>query len=85
MRRGDQIDHERSGPKIVNRGLKSLRACGQHRLLKLSNGKLPVSLTKGDKSNSSGHQIGDITLQKGGQRQKSRNAQPGRTSSKHDG
>jgi hypothetical protein len=41
MRHGGEIDHERSGPEIVDGGLFSLRACGQHRFFKLGDGKLP--------------------------------------------
>jgi hypothetical protein len=47
MRHGGEIDHERSGPEIVDGGLFSLRACGQHRFFKLGDGKLPTSLTEG--------------------------------------
>ena len=69
MRHGGEIDHERGGPKIVNRGVSGLRAGGQHRFLKRGDGKLPIRLTERDQSNSGGHQIGDITLQEGGQGQ----------------
>jgi hypothetical protein len=48
MGHGGEIHHERSGSKIVNRGILGLRACGQHRFLKLGDGKLSVRLTEGD-------------------------------------
>ena len=47
MGHGGEIDHERGGPKIVNRGLFGLRAYGQHRFLKLGDGKLSFGLTEG--------------------------------------
>ena len=73
MRHGGEIDHEPSRPEIADRGLFGLRARGQHRFLKLGDGKLPVGLTEGDQSNAGGHQIGDLTLQEGGQGQASGN------------
>lgn len=85
MRHGGKIDHERGRPKIVNRGFSGLRACGQHRFLKLGDGNLPISLTEGDQSNPGGHQIGDVTLQEGWQSPASRNALPCRANSKNDG
>ena len=85
MRHGGQIDHERGGPKIVNRSLLGSRACRQHRFLKLGNGTLAISLTEGDQSNPSGHQIGDITLQERGQSQADPNALPCRANSKNNG
>jgi hypothetical protein len=47
VRHGGEIDHERGGAEIVDRGVFGLRTCGQHRILKLGDGKLPISLTEG--------------------------------------
>jgi hypothetical protein len=85
MRHGSEIDHERGGPEIVDRGLFGLRACGLHRLLELGDGKLSISLTEGNQSNAAGYEIGDITLQEGGQSQANRNALPCRGDSENDG
>ena len=85
MRHGGQIDHERGGAEIVDRGVFGLRTCGQHRILKLGDGELPISLTEGNQSNPSGHQIGEIALQEGGQGPRGWNALPRRTNSKNDG
>jgi hypothetical protein len=85
MCHGGEIDHERCRAKIVDRGLFGLRPCGQHRFLKLGDGKLPIRLTEGDQSNPSGYQIGDVTLQEGGQSQAGRNTLPCRTNSQNDG
>jgi hypothetical protein len=41
MRHGGEIDQERGGPEIVNRGLFGLRACGPHRFFKLGDGSCP--------------------------------------------
>jgi hypothetical protein len=84
MLHGGETDHERSGPKIVNRCLFGLCAYGQHRFLKLGDGKLPIGLTEGYQS-SGCHQIGEIALQEGGQGQCGWNALPRRTNSKNDG
>ena len=80
-----EVYHERGRSKVINRRFFRLHACGQNRLLKLSDGKLPVSLTKGDQSNPSGHKISDITLQEGGQGQARWNGVPCRANSKNDG
>ena len=62
MCHGGEIDHERSGPEIVNRELFGLRACRPHRFFKLGDGKLPIGLTEGNQSNTGSYQIGDVTL-----------------------
>ena len=46
MLHGGEIDHERGGPEIVERGLVGLPACGLHRFFKLDDGKLPIGLTE---------------------------------------
>jgi hypothetical protein len=84
MLHGSEIDHERSGPKIVNHCLFGLCAYGQHRFLKLGDGKLPIGLTASYQSDRGGHQIGGIALQEGGQGQCGW-ALPRRTNSKNDG
>ena len=72
-------------PRSSDRCLFGLRACGQHRFLKLGDGKLAISLTEGNQSNPGDYQIGDITLQEGGQGQASWNALSCRANSKNDG
>ena len=69
MRHGGEIDHEPDGPEMIDRGLLGLRARGQDRFFELGDGKLPVSLTEWNQSNSGDHQIRDVTLQEGGQGQ----------------
>src|SRR5215510_2135678 len=85
MHHRGEIDHECGRTKIVDGGLCSLRAYCQNRFLKLGDGNLPISLTEGDQSNSSAHQVGNITLQEGGQGQAPRNALPCSANSKNDG
>jgi hypothetical protein len=85
VRHGGEIDHQRGGPKVVNRGRPAFGTRSQHRLLKLCDGKLPLSLTQWDQSYAGGHQIGDITLDESGQGEASRNALPCRANSKNDG
>jgi len=84
MCHGGEIHHEGCGPKVIKRGISALRAGREHRFLKRSNRKLPVRLTERDKSDSSGHQIRDITLQKGGQSEAQRNALRCTTNSEKD-
>lgn len=62
--------------EIVDRGVFGLRTCGRHRILKLGDGRLPISLTERNQSNRGGHQIGEIALQEGGQRDCGWNALP---------
>jgi hypothetical protein len=83
MRHGGEINHERGGPEIVERGLVGLPACGLHRFFKLGDGKLPIGLTKRNQSNPGGYQIGDVTLQESGQSQASRNSLPCRGNSEN--
>ena len=85
MRHRGEIKHERGGPESVNRGLFGLGARRQHCFLKIGDGKLTISLTEGYQSNPGGHQIGNITLQEGGQGQSSWNTLPRRTNSNDDG
>ena len=85
LHRGE-IDHERSGPKIVNHCFFGLCAYGPTPLfLKLGDGKLPIGLTESYQSDRGGHQIGEIALQEGGQGPRGWNALPRRTNSKNDG
>jgi hypothetical protein len=42
MRHGCEIDRKNGRPKIVDRGLFGLRACGHHCFLKRGDGKLPI-------------------------------------------
>lgn len=84
MRHGGEIDHERSGPEIVDGGLFSLRACGQHRFFKLGDGKLPISLTEGNQSNAGNDLIGDIVLEECRQCQAVRNTVASRANSEND-
>src|SRR5438034_3724794 len=67
MCHGGEIHHERGGPKIVHRGVSGSRTGREHRSLQRGDPELPVRLTERNKSHSGGHQIGDITLEKGGQ------------------
>ena len=74
---GGEIDHERSGPKIVNHCLFGLCAYGPTPLfLKLGDGKLPIGLTELYQSDRGGHQIGERALQEGGQGPRGWNALP---------
>src|SRR6476660_4503730 len=84
MRHGGEIDDERGGPKVVNRRPLSLGACGEHRFFKLQQRSLTISLPEGYQSNPGGHQIGDVTLQEGGQGQANRNTLPRRANPKND-
>ena len=85
MRHGGEIDHERGGPEVVNRGLFGLPACGPHRFFKRGDGKLPIGLTEGNQSNTGSYQIGDVTLQESGQSQANLNSLPRRGNSENDG
>ena len=84
MCHGGEIHHEGCRPKVINRGISAPGTGGEHRFLEGGNRKLPVRLTERDESHSGGHQIGDITMQKGGQSEAQRNALPSRTDSEND-
>jgi hypothetical protein len=61
-----EVDHERSGAKIIDRGLFNLRAYSQYRVLERSNAKLSTDLTERDQPNAGDYQIGNVILQVGG-------------------
>ena len=62
-----KIHRECGGSEIVNRRPHRFLSRCEHRLFKRGDGTLTVRLSEGDQSNSGSHQIGDITLQEGGQ------------------
>src|SRR5262245_34178629 len=69
---------------MIDCGLPGLRARGQYHVFQLGDGKLPIRLTEWDQSNSSGHQIREVTLQEGRQGQANWNILGCRASSKND-
>src|SRR5262245_29748098 len=70
---------------MIDCGLLGLRARGEYHSFQLGDGKLPIGLAEWNQSNSSGHQIRDVTLQEGGQGQANWNILACRASSKNDG
>ena len=80
-----KVHHESGGSEIVNRGPQSFLSRSEHSLFERGDGTLPVGLTEGDHSDSGSYQIGDITLQEGGQREIRRNSVLGRGDSVNDG
>src|SRR5258707_15584630 len=85
MRNGGEFDHESCGAQVVERGAGSLRACVQYGVLKLRYSELTVGLPKGDQPHAGDYQIGDIAVQKYGDRHARRNPLPGRACAQDNG
>jgi len=58
MGHGGKIHRERSRSKIIDRGVVSLLACGEHCFFQRRYRKLSICLTERYESNTSGYQIG---------------------------
>src|SRR5882762_9478072 len=84
MGHGGKIQHERGRSKIIDRGVVSLLARGEHCFFQRGDRKLSICLTERNESNTSGYQIGGKALQEGWQSQINRNVLPCRSNSNYN-